>query len=396
MVRSSKEKILFISPTVPRPDMNSGDLRLCSILEILANEYEITFLSITYRPGDDAYVRLLEQSGLSVRVEPFSLWNLLKSNRFKVAVLEFYYTAEHYLDRIKILQPECRVVVDSVDVHYLRLRLKYNMTKDDTDQTVYLETSERELNVYRRADAVITVTQDDAEALLSEYPDIVCEVVPNIHEICLSHAPPDRDTLIFVGGFSHDPNVDAVIHFCQDILPLICHDKPAIKFTIVGSNPPDQIRNFENENIRVTGHVPTTSTYLHRSHVSVAPLRFGAGMKGKIGEAMAHGVPVVTTAVGAQGMGLTDRENVMIADSPQCFADAVLELLNDSCLYEKIRKNAVQIIDQNYTPKQVARAMITALERICKKPEKRMGLHEKIAFFNGYITRKIKTRLFSS
>jgi glycosyltransferase involved in cell wall biosynthesis len=105
---------------------------------------------------------------------------------------------------------------------------------------------------------------------------------------------------------------------------------------------------LENENIKITGFVPKTSTYLHQSHVSVAPLRYGAGMKGKIGEAMAHGVPVVTTSIGAQGMGLTDRENILIADSPQSFAAAVLELLNDSCMYKKIRKNAIQIIDDNY------------------------------------------------
>ena len=395
MTIANKEKILVIAPTVPRPDKTSGELRIYSILEILAKEYEISYVSTNSWPVDDSYSSLLEQFGISVYVagRQFSLKKLLKTEKFKVAILEFYFTAEYYLDRIRILQPECYIVVDSVDVHYLRLQLKYDLTKNEIDRAIYQETKEKELYVYRKADAVITVTLDDASALLGEFADITCEVVPNIHEICLNDTPPERDTLIFVGSFSHSPNVDAVLYFCSEILPLIRNEKPDIKFTIIGSSPPGQIRMLENENIKITGFVPKTSTYLHQSHVSVAPLRYGAGMKGKIGEAMAHGVPVVTTSIGAQGMGLTDRENILIADSPQSFAAAVLELLNDSCMYKKIRKNAIQIIDDNYAPRQVGQTMIATLGRICKKPVKRMKFPEKIMFFYRYIVELAKNRL---
>lgn len=287
------------------------------------------------------------------------------------------------------------MVVDTVDVHYLRLKQKYDLTKDETDFAIYQETKENELRIYRKADAVITVTRDDAVALLEESLDIPCEVVPNIHEICLNDTPPERNTLIFVGGFSHDPNVDAVLYFCSDILPLIRNSTPDVHFTIVGSNPPDEIRMLENEFITVTGYVPETTTYLHRSHVSIAPLRYGAGMKGKIGEAMAHEVPVVTTSVGAQGMGLDDRENVMIADSPGDFATAVLELLNDTCLYEDIRNKALQFITDNYTSAQAAIAIFVALDKTCQKLAKKMTFHEKFGFFHGYITQKIKAWQFT-
>lgn len=396
MMRPLKEKILFISQCVPRPDTNSGDLRLSSILEILAKDYEIIFVATIPRPGDNAYISLMEQRNITVHAGSFPLGKLLKTEKFKVAVVELYMMAEYYLDRIRILQPECRVIVDSVDVHYLRLHLKYELTGDETDRVIYRDTKERELAVYRKADAVITVTRDDASALLREDPDITCEVVPNIHEFCLNDAPPGMNTLIFIGSFYHEPNADAVLFFCNDILPLIRQAKPDIHFTIVGTNPPDKIRSLESESIKVTGFVPKTSPYLHRSRISVAPLRFGAGMKGKIGEAMAHGVPVVTTSVGAQGMGLTDRKNIMIADAPRGFADAVLELLNDSSLYEAIRQNAIKIIDDNYTPKRVAQAMIDALERIYDKPVKRLNLFEKVAFFNNYIAQRVKSGLFGA
>jgi glycosyltransferase involved in cell wall biosynthesis len=216
--------------------------------------------------------------------------------------------------------------------------------------------------------------------------------VSNIHEICLSDTPPVRSTLIFVGGFSHDPNVDAVLHFCRDILPLIRNNKPDVHFTIVGSNPPDEIRLLENEAVKVTGYVPRTTTYLHRSCVSVAPLRYGAGMKGKIGEAMAHGVPVVTTSVGAEGMGLINRKNAMIADSPQDFASAVLELLSNNSLHATVRENAIRLIDDNYTPPQVAKSMINVLENVCNRQAKSMSFINKVLFLNNYLIGRIKSR----
>lgn len=393
MTQLLKDKVLVISPKVPRPDMQSGDLRLSTILGILAKTYEISFVSTHNWPGDDIYISLLERYGIKVYSGPFALKQILESNRFTVAILEFFSTAEYFLDRIRILQPECRVVVDSVDVHYLRFKLKYDLTKDETDHAAYRHTKERELAVYRKADAVITVTSDDADALIREHHDITCEVVPNIHEICLNNATPERNTLVFVGGFAHPPNVDAVLYFCNDILPLIRHDKPDIHFTIVGSNPPDQIRLLENDFITVTGYVPETTSYLHRSHVSIAPLRYGAGMKGKIGEAMAHGVPVATTSVGAQGMGLTDRINVLIGDCPRVFADAVLELLDNSCLYETIRRNAIKIIDDNYTATRVAGTMITSLKKITEKRAKKMNFQDKTVFLGSYVAQKIKAKL---
>lgn len=392
MTQNGKEKILVISPSVPRPDINSGDLRLYSILAILAKEYEVTFVASGYGPADSGYVALLERGGITVYANNFSLKKLLETKKFSLAILEFYFTAEYFLERLRILHPECRVIIDSVDVHYLRLKRKYDLTNAETDHANYLKTKERELSVYRKADAVITVTKDDAVKLLEEHSDITCEVVPNIHELCLSDITPESDSLIFVGGFIHTPNIDAVQYFCSEILPLIKNVKPNTQLTIVGSNPPEQIRMLESKSIRVTGYVPETSSYLHKSNVSVAPLRYGAGMKGKIGEAMAHGVPVVTTSVGAEGMGLLHRTNAMIADSPQHFAAAVLELLNNGSLHTTIRENAIRLIDENYTPEQIAKCMINVLGNVCNRKAKHMSIFDKALFLKNYVMDCIKPR----
>lgn len=393
LTASLLDKVLVVSPWVPRRDMNSGDLRLHSILEILSREYQISLVAGSYRPEDDFYISLLEKFGVTVYSKEFPLKKLLEKERFRIAILEFYSTAEYYLDRIKILQPDCRLIVDSVDVHFARLYQKYELTKDVNDFAAFQKTKKEELCIYRKADAVITVSMEDASAILNESPDIKCEIVPNIHEINLCDVRPEKNTLIFVGGFNHHPNVDAVLHFYNEILPLIKNEIPDIKFMVVGNIPPKEIRELENESVKVTGHVPVTSPYLHRSCISVAPLRYGAGMKGKIGEAMAHGVPVVTTSVGAQGMGLTDRKNVLIANSPRTFADAVVELLNDKSLYETIKKNAIQLINDKYIPEIVAQTMNLVLESVCERQGKRLNTYDKLVFFNNYIIQKVKSKL---
>lgn len=385
------DSILFISPAIPRPDMNSGDLRLFSILKILIREYKIVYMPIDIRPDDKNYIDLMRSHGITVYINVESFWKMMKKEVFKIAVLEFYYTAEHYIDRIRFTQPECKIVVDSVDVHFLRLKLKYNLTKEKLHYNTFIETKNREMAVYCKADEVLTVTAEDALVLQEECSDINGKVIPNIHEICLSGSASLEDQLIFVGGFSHEPNVDAVKYFCQDILPLIWKHKPDVKVVIVGSNPPADVLSFACERIIVTGYVPETTPYLHQSKVSIAPLRFGAGMKGKIGEAMAHGVPVVTTSIGGQGMDLTDHNNVMIADSAEKFAASVLELMINFTLYEKLRNNAIKYIETKYTSTVVDKIVTDIFRKICEKPVKKMNLGRKFSLINNYMMGLIKS-----
>lgn len=396
MLKKLEKKILVIAPDIPRRDLNSGDLRLYSMLKILAQEYEITFGSKKYFDEVDHHVIMLKKFGIKVihiDSNRFPLKKLLKGNSYDFAIFEFYYTAESYIDKIRVLQPKCRVIVDSVDVHFARLQRKYELTKNEDDYIEYSETKERELCIYRKADAVITVTIDDASEILKEYNKIICEIVPNIHDICVSDKAPENDSLIFVGGFNHPPNVDAVLYFCREIFPLIKKAKPHLKFRIVGNAPPKEIRAFESESIEVTGYVPETSSYLHRSYISVAPLRYGAGMKGKIGEAMAHGIPVVTTPAGAQGMEIIDRENVMIADSPKKFAEAVLELLNDRILYKNIRNNAIKKISDKYSSLKIDETLKLVFEKIHRRPVKKMNVSEKVEFAMKYTIWFIKSRI---
>jgi len=388
-------ELLIIAPRVPQCDQNSGDLRLFSMLDILSKYYKITFFA--NQRGDRGeftgrYITRVRELGVNVPGENWSIWKVLRKEKYKAAIVEFYDLAENYLPRIKIMQPSCRIVIDSVDLNYYRLYLKYEVTRDKSDLQKAEETKKRELAIYRKAELVIAVTEEDARILRKDCPGLTLGIVPNIHRLVSPGNNAPKNELIFVGGFNHDPNVDAVLYFCRDILPLIREKVPEVKLTVVGANPPEEIKKLINDLILVTGYVPSVTSYLRKSYISVAPLRYGAGMKGKIGEAMAHGVPVVTTSVGAQGMGLLDRENTLIADNPESFAMAVVELMKNDILYRMVQKNAIEHVKNNYTAVQVSRQIQNILAELDDLPIRKMSLAEKGTFIYQYGLEKVRRK----
>jgi glycosyltransferase involved in cell wall biosynthesis len=389
-----QHNLLIIAPHVPRHDWSSGEFRLFSMLRLLIEKYGIHYLPLSLTPTSQKYIHELEAIGVTVLPERTSLVRLLREYSFKAAILEFYDVAEYYVPRVRLLQPACRVIVDTVDVHFLREEMMGRVTGDPQILREAVETKRRELRVYSRADVVVTVTEEDGRALTGECPEIRVRVVPNIHELVPVEAPARGSALIFVGGFNHPPNIDAILYFCREILPLIRNRVPDVQVAIVGSNPPAEVLALRDEGVAVTGFVPSTTPYLRASRVSIAPLRFGAGMKGKVGEAMAHGVPVVTTTVGAQGMGLQHGVNVLIADEPASFAAAVVELLTDEGFSDLIKSNAMNHLARNFTPSQVAPRLNSILEELDTLPARTMSMYDKAHFLGGWALDRIHRRLW--
>lgn len=392
-VSGDRAAVLVISPNVPAQDHSSGDLRLFSVCRLLALRYDVVLASMSRRPGsqDERYVREIEDMGIEVVMPALSMRDILNRRRFAAVILEFYHTAEEYLRAIRILRPDCPILIDNVDVHFHRERLKYDVTRNLADLRKARETQRREMRMYREADCVIAVTRDDVEVIRKQDPSIRCEIIPNIHEIVIrDRCRHQRNTLIFVGNFYHEPNGDAVAYFCQEILPLIHRRRPDVRLRIVGRGAPEFLTRLAGPQVEIVGLVPSVTTYLESAGISVAPLRFGAGMKGKIGEAMAHGVPVVTTSVGAQGFGLTPGKNVLVADTAEAFALAVLRLLDDEALYTAMAAESVEFIRQRFTPQKVAEAMSSIFDGLPGREVKAIRPLARLGFLSGYILRKLK------
>jgi glycosyltransferase involved in cell wall biosynthesis len=203
----------------------------------------------------------------------------------------------------------------------------------------------------RRSDIVATVTPEEAAIVESMSPAVSTVVLPNVHAVESCEPPPfvGRHGLLFIGGFHHEPNVDAALHLIKEILPLIRMSLD-LEVTIVGADPPAALRALAGEGVRLTGQVADVRPLFDSARVFVSPLRFGAGMKGKNGQAMALGLPVVTTPVGAEGMGLVDGRHALVRGTPAAFAAAVIELYSSPELWSTLSAEGRELVSARWSP----------------------------------------------
>lgn len=350
-------RLLAVSYASPRPDQSSGELRFFTLLSLLANNHDVHFVSLHGHDSLEAEVAAATRlKGAGIVVERGTLVSVLQRHRFDLAILEFYFVARQCVDHIRIWNPDCKVLIDSVDVHFHRLRSQARLTGSQSDAAKAERTKLDELNTYGLAELVIAVSDADRLVLEAEGLRVPIAVVPNVHEIFPLHDRPwgDRLEIIFIGSYKWPPNVDAVIYFCQEVMPLL-RDKvvTGVRFRIVGSAPTPEVQALAGDDVEVVGYVDDTAPYLQSSHVSVAPLRYGGGIKGKVGEAMAHGLPVVTTSIGAEGFGFVHGRDCLIADSPRDFADAIARLWRDRDLWQQVRCNGRERIAESLSPEAV-------------------------------------------
>jgi GT2 family glycosyltransferase/glycosyltransferase involved in cell wall biosynthesis len=362
--RAPGKRVLVVDPLMPAYDRASGSKRLFELLRMLSGAgHAVTFIARN-GAGGERYKAELERLGVEVYAgdpakviqsppaRPFELPSLLTETGYDLALLSFYYVAEQYLPEIRSYSPHTRIAIDTVDVHWVREEREAELYGDAARTQQAAVTKRRELGVYAYADALVAVTEDDRQALLAQLPDVHVHVVPNVHDtVGAGPGFEERDGLLFVGNFNHPPNGDAALWLCEEILPRVRAELPGVRATIVGQNPPAEVAAHAGEAVHVTGWVPETEPYVSSHRVSVAPLRYGAGMKGKIGEALAAGLPVVTTPTGAEGMG---EAPLLVADDADAFAAEIVRVYRDRSLWERLAASSRDIVEQRWSPRAVA------------------------------------------
>jgi glycosyltransferase involved in cell wall biosynthesis len=209
----------------------------------------------------------------------------------------------------------------------------------------------KEMIISRSSDKVVVVSDEEKKLLAEEDAKLDIVIIPNIHTMA-KHTPgfSERKGLLFIGGFDHQPNKDAMIFFCKEIMPKIAETLEDIIITIVGSNMPDEITALEGKHVKAVGYVEDLDPVLANARIFVAPLRYGAGMKGKVGLSMAHGLPVVGTSIAAEGFGFSDGKEMIITDNPSHFAEYTIDLYRNQELWTKLSKQGKIFISDNYSP----------------------------------------------
>ncbi len=356
-------RVLVIDHRILTPDRDSGSVRMFAILKVLREMgHELTFASDSAErsPRHEAEIGRLGAVVLHGRDE-IAAHLAAEGHRYRFALLARPEVIDRYLPSVRAYAIHATVLYDTVDLHWVRFQRGAETTGN---AALWLE-AERfrviERLGARCADVVLAITPQERATLLAEAPGARVEIVPNIHAIRPSQVPwSKRSGLMFIGGFEHLPNVDAVEWFVAKILPLVHRELPDAVLHVVGSDPPAALERLHTASVRIEGYVQDPGPLFDSSRVFVAPLRYGAGMKGKIGHAMSQGLPVVTTAVGAEGMQLAHGENALVADDPESFAASVVRLYRDEALWSKLATAALAHVERNFSEEAV-RARLAVL-----------------------------------
>lgn len=349
-------RAVIIDHMVPLYDQDSGSVRMLALVSILI---ELGFV-VSFVPGNKAemqpYTDHLQQMGVEVLYGDIELGPHLRGigRDLTLCILSRPNIACEFIGTVRAHVPWATIVYDTVDLHYVRERRYGEILGDLGACRASDATREIELAMVRAADLTLTVSPEERQTLLGEVPDATIFVVPNIHaDRPVSLERDQRHGLLFVGSFLHDPNRDAAHHLVRDVMPLLRRALPEVRLTIAGSNPTPDIEALATHDVEVLGWVPELEPLYEQSRIFVAPLRYGAGMKGKIGESLSNGVPTVTSTIGAEGMGLVHGEHVLVADDPASFADEVVRLYSDKELWSRLAEQGRSHIVGRYSPATV-------------------------------------------
>ena len=368
--RRKDRGVLIIDHRLPNPTEDAGSVRMIRLIEILASlGYVVHLHPIDGKRTQPATSRF-EQLGaevIGVPLQDAQLRNVFSALADSLDLV--IVSRPEVVSQVSNLLSDCLPMVpmafDMVDAHRKFAEAKLTGDEKDLNEAERLRRVER--MAARVADVVITVSDADDERI-SEIADIKLKTVriPTIH--IPADTGPDfaaRNGILFVGGYEHPPNVDAARYFIKDILPLIEAEIGPVHVTLAGSKPTDEILQLRSSRISVPGWLESLTGLYHEARVVVAPLRFGAGVKGKIGEALTFGVPTVTTPIGIDGMPLVAGHDILVGASPAEFASQVLKLYQDPALWKSIRNSGINTIDQEFGA-SFARKQVAALFAVLK------------------------------
>ena len=362
-IHRTHRRILVIDSYTPTPDRDSGSLRMLEILALLVEEgCSVVFFcqNITY---DGKYSEALQQLGVEVSWQPWigyvPTWLGVQGGRFDAVIVSRHYVLKPLLPMLRELAPQAQVVFDTVDLHFLREQREAEQAENPAARATAARTLATELGLIRESDLTWVVSSVERDLLADMAPESRVGIVSNIHR-CTTGTPDfdSRSDLVFVGSYRHPPNVDAALWLAREIFPRIRERLPDIQLHLVGADAPNAITALGAlPGVQVRGHVPDLEALLDVTRISLAPLRYGAGIKGKINQALSRGLPVVATSCAAEGMFLVNGRDVLQADDAQAFADAVVRLYGDRALWNALREGGLENTRQ-YFSRETARTSL--------------------------------------
>lgn len=369
------EAVLFVDSVPPAPDRDAGSVMAANFIDMfLERGAKVFFYCTDFREQTNPYTLALAAHGVTCFSMPeFRSYQdvcTVIAEKPLAPILVFLtrvHSGGRFFEATRQALPKARIVFNTVDLHGLREIREAKLSGSASELFRARSTYTRELSLIQQSDATILVSEAEIAELEPTRGYANLWLVPLITEFRPPATPfTERRDIMFVGGFNHYPNIDAVEYIAQDLWPAIRERDADLRLKVVGPDFPDRLRPTLPEGIEVLGFVPDLSEELERVRLTIAPLRYGAGTKGKIGTSLSHGVPCVTSPLGAEGMGLSDGENVLIADEPTAFANAVVRLYTDEKLWTRLSIAGYRFSEERYSRPVVASKINALLDELSK------------------------------
>nr|WP_240956429.1 glycosyltransferase [Wenzhouxiangella sp. XN79A] len=355
-------RALVIDATTPMPDHDSGSVRMFALLKLLVElGYRTRFLPDN-RSWAGRHSEALQQAGIEVLSAPWVTeledWLAEYGSELDLVLVSRHYVLTPVLKLIRTYCPQAKLVFDTVDLHFLREEREAELAGTAAARRAAARTRQQELDLVAEADATLVVSAFERDLLAELAPDAEVHIVSNIHSLHDPGRPFDeRADLLFVGGFQHPPNLDAAQWLIDEILPRVREQLPDVELHLIGSKMPESLSRRQAAGLRVHGFVADLDPFLAGCRVSVAPLRYGAGVKGKVNQAMSHGLPVVATSCAAEGMFTTHGEDILMADDADAFAAEVVRVYRDEALWRRLAEGGRENVERYFSVAAARRAL---------------------------------------
>jgi glycosyltransferase involved in cell wall biosynthesis len=397
-------RILVADWQIPKPDQDSGSLGTFELLDVLARGgFSVSFVPADLEPVG-GYADLLKNMGVATLTKPG--WNSFEqvieamTPRHDVLLLHRAPIAGMVFDLARRVAPRTKILFHTVDLHYLRMERQAALTGDAGKMRDAALMRDLELDLVRRSDASIVVSEHERAVLGEVTPGAVVHHVPVMirtpsvetgsrltHSIRRLAGRPwgRRKDIVFLACFAHEPNADAVHWFVREVWPRLLAKGYRDRFVIVGSNIPPHIDALASAQIEPRGYVPALTPMFAECRLSIAPLRFGAGIKGKVLNSLAHRVPVVASSMATEGMGLRHGTDVLVADDPEAMAGAIMRAYTSAPLWSRLSEGGFAAFRRLFSTEEIGDHLLQVVDSLIERKPARPAAEARGAFALGLL-----------
>ncbi|MEX0995799.1 MAG: glycosyltransferase family 4 protein [Flavobacteriaceae bacterium] len=385
------QKLLIIGYTWPEPKTTGAGVRMMQLIDLfLKNDFQITFASAAEKSNYSVDFKPLGIQEKPIKLNDSSFDEFLKSLSPDIVLFDRFYTEEQFGWRVAEVCPGAIRIIDTEDLHFLRNARQHSLKNQNELNFLDSDIAKRELASIYRCDLSLIISEVEMKLLQNEFKidTSLLHYIPflfNKQAVSAKGLPTyeKRKNFIFIGNYKHAPNVDAVLELKKTIWPLISKQLPEAEMHCYGAYADQQISQLHNSKERffISGWAEDAENVIGNSRVMLAPIRFGAGLKRKLLEAMQYGTPSVTTKIGSEGISSGILWNGFIEEESTNFANKAVQLYSDKSSWQEAQKNGFEILNTKFESSSFESGFLEKIRFI----QKRLTKHRNSNFVGSVL-----------